>query len=130
MIVEISTSGCRFVAVEGVAQGDQITLGLPGIGMRHAKVLRNSDGLCACTFVPPLSGDQLRAILAEPDSAVVDFVPDDPVTSPVPTLWDYPPPPPPERLPLGYRVLIIVGSSLVLWGTIIGIAVAIWSALN
>ncbi len=131
-IVEISASGCRFINVGGMAADDTITLGLPGAGIHHARIVRIDDGQCACSFAVPLTDAELSHILAAPDNSPVEFPASDLATAPDAALnrahreqWDkeanY------RKLPIGYRILIIVGSSMFLWAVLIAIGLGLWS---
>lgn len=131
-IVEISASGCCFVDVGGMATDDSITLGLPGVGIHDARIVRIDDGQCACSFAVPLTDAELAHILAAPDNSPIEFPASDLAIAPNAALnraqreqWDkeanY------RKLPVGYRILIIAGSSVFLWAVLIAIGLGLWS---
>jgi len=64
VIDDLSATGFRTVAIAGVAVGDVITLGIFGIGLRSAAVLRESDGHYGCQFFVPLNASELSFALA------------------------------------------------------------------
>ncbi len=64
VIDDLSATGFRTAAIAGVAVGDVITLGIFGIGLRSAAVLRESDRHYGCQFFVPLNASELAFALA------------------------------------------------------------------
>ena len=63
IIDDLSASGFRTGIPMGLVVGDVITLGIFGVGLRPARVLRDSDGYYGCQFFKPLSDEELAAAL-------------------------------------------------------------------
>jgi hypothetical protein len=64
VIDNLSATGFRTAKMAGIAVGDVITLGIFGIGLRSAAVLRESDGHHGCQFFVPLNASELAFALA------------------------------------------------------------------
>jgi hypothetical protein len=64
IIDDLSAGGFRTGVAMGLVVGDVITLGIFGVGLRPARVMRESDGSYGCQFLTPLSAEELAAALA------------------------------------------------------------------
>ena len=73
VVVDLSHTGCLFVTTESLDIGSIVTIGIAGIGLREARIVRNQDVRFGCTFLTPLAGTELTAGLAE--SKTVTFFP-------------------------------------------------------
>jgi hypothetical protein len=134
LIIEISRTGCSFAETGDVAPGDISTLGLPGLGVRQARVVRCDEYHCACEFVTALTASNIDTLLAMPDTSPVSL----PVGPRAARMDEAPRALPSwrgdrgdadddaDKLPLGYRFLLLIGASALLWGLII---LGIWSAV-
>lgn len=63
IIDDLSATGFRTVLAMGLAVGDVITLGVFGVGLRSAQVMRKSEGQYGCQFLEPLSAEELASAL-------------------------------------------------------------------
>ncbi len=59
-IHNLSMGGFRVPAVTMLAPQGLVSLGLAGVGMRQARVVRVTDGHYGCEFLAPLSQTELR----------------------------------------------------------------------
>ena len=74
VIDDLSVTGFRTASAYGLAVGDVITLGVFGVGLRNARVRRESGGNYGCQFLQPLSVAELNVALAgltSPDPVVL-----------------------------------------------------------
>ena len=63
VIDELSVTGFRTASAHGLAVGDIITLGVFGVGLRNARVQRESNENYGCQFLQPLSVAELNVAL-------------------------------------------------------------------
>lgn len=77
VIDDLSATGFRTVMAMGLEIGDVITLGIFGVGLRTAQVMRVSDGQYGCQFLKPLNAEELASALCG-------------LTPPEPVLLHYP----------------------------------------
>lgn len=63
VIDDLSATGFRTTATHGVEIGDEITLGVFGVGLRTAHVLRESNGGYGYQFQVPLTQNELASAL-------------------------------------------------------------------
>lgn len=116
VVEELSATGVRVPAVLELAPGALITLGIAGIGMCDARVLRREAHGYGCEFLYPLSDAELaEAVAASPADPVVlaDFAPL-PAALPSMTLK-----------PRGHPDLLGVARV----GVVLALAAACWTAL-
>lgn len=68
VVVEgLSTTGLLIPAVTSSSPGEQVAMGLPGIGLRHVRVVREAAGDFVCKFLRPLhSGELAEVMVTEP----------------------------------------------------------------
>jgi len=71
LVVDLSQTGCLFVSSEAIAVGSVVTIGIAGVGLREALVVRNQDIRFGCTFSVPLTKEELTAGLAESETVAV-----------------------------------------------------------
>lgn len=76
VIDDLSATGFRTTAALNVAIGDDITLGVFGVGLRAARVLRESNGAYGCQFLVPLNQRELA-------SALCGLAPPEPIRLPI-----------------------------------------------
>lgn len=63
IIDDLSAGGFRTSVAMSLVVGDVITLGIFGVGLRLARVMRESEGSYGCQFITPLSTEELAAAL-------------------------------------------------------------------
>lgn len=63
-IEDLSATGFRTAQMTGIEIGDVVTLGIFGVGLRSAAVMRNDKGSYGCQFLVPLTAGELRVALA------------------------------------------------------------------
>lgn len=66
VIEDLSLTGFRVPTGANLNLTDLISLGLPGVGKRPARVIWKAGERCGCTFLDPLTDAELRAALAGP----------------------------------------------------------------
>jgi hypothetical protein len=111
-VEDLSEGGFRVTASTELAIGAEIGLGLAGIGMRQARVVRRTKSLYGCEFLVPLTNSELRAALAGPPTAPIAL----PFDAPALEAEEHP-----ERLPLLMRALAIVGGAVLAWAIVLGL---------
>lgn len=73
-VFDLSLSGFRISAVPGLAIGSTLTLGMSGVGVRRAIVIRGAGEALGCAFEQALSYDELHNALTGDTVVQVDFV--------------------------------------------------------
>ena len=63
VIEDLSSSGCRFRTNVALQVGSLISLGIPGLGMQMAEVVRRDEDRYGCFFVAPLDPAKVPAVL-------------------------------------------------------------------
>jgi hypothetical protein len=121
LIEDLSASGFRMLSAVDLAIGAPITLGLPTVGRRMARVVRQAGEQYGCEFVVPLTNAQVEAALAAPAFEPINF-PD------MGTRVDLRNAPEPEvtKLPRPVRVAVIVALAASAWA----VAIAGWSLIS
>jgi hypothetical protein len=117
MVEDLSESGFRVTTANDMPVGAEIGLGLAGIGMRQARVVRRAESLYGCEFLAPLSHAELRAALAGPPTQPI-ALPLDP--RPVGEEEAHH-----ERLPMPMRVLAIAACAVAAWAILIALGWAV-----
>jgi PilZ domain len=116
VIHDLSVSGFRARTNADLQPGDRVAIGSPAIPLREAVVVWARVGEVGFEFVNPLRAFEVAA--AEPLDTVVQFstgdicAPPGRAETPEPAI---------EKWPKFLRAAFIIGSSLVLWGTIIAL---------
>lgn len=64
VIDDLSATGFRTTTASNVTVGEDITLGVFGVGLRAARVLRETDTGYGCQFLVPLTADELATALS------------------------------------------------------------------
>jgi len=128
VVEDLSASGFRVLTPANLAVGIEIGLGLAGIGMHRARVIRHENGAYGCEFVTPLTSAALDLALSAPSSAPVTLPRIGP-WGPVPVDADLDEPPV-KKLPRPVRLLVIVTGAIACWILAIGLGVMIGRALN
>jgi hypothetical protein len=118
-VEDLSESGFGVVATTELAIGAEIGLGLSGIGMREARVVRRAGDLYGCEFLVPLNAQELRAALATPPMTPIPLPFD---RTEIGAAEEHI-----ERLPLGMRAVAIVAGAVLAWGIAIGLG---WAAFK
>ncbi|WP_213982374.1 PilZ domain-containing protein [Sphingomonas sp. dw_22] len=115
-VEDLSEGGFRVVAETDLPIGAEIGLGLAGIGLHSARVVRRSGNAYGCEFLPPLTSAELRAALSAPAP--------DPVALPIDAATydiDIEDEEHPDRLPLMARLLAISAGAIMAWAIVLGI---------
>lgn len=128
VVEDLSASGFRVLTSADLAVRVEIGLGLAGIGMHRARVVRREKGVYGCEFVTPLTSNDLRIALSAPPSA----------PNALPKLGPWARVPieaarddrPVRKLPRPARLLVIVALAVACWLLVIGIGALIFRALN
>lgn len=68
LVADLSRTGCLFVSTEPLHVDGVITIGIAGVGLREARIVRNQDVRFGCTFLIPLTDAELAAGLAESET--------------------------------------------------------------
>lgn len=68
LVADLSRTGCLFVSTEPLGSDATITIGIAGVGLREARIVRNQDVRFGCTFLIPLTDAELAAGLAESET--------------------------------------------------------------
>lgn len=71
LVADLSLTGCLFVSTEPLKIDGIITIGIAGVGLREARIVRNQDVRFGCTFLVPLSEAELAAGLAESETVAL-----------------------------------------------------------
>jgi hypothetical protein len=71
LVADLSQTGCLFVTTEPLALDAVITIGIAGVGLREARIVRNQDVRFGCTFLTPLTDAELAAGLAESETVAL-----------------------------------------------------------
>jgi len=71
LVADLSRTGCLFVSTEPLQIDGIITIGIAGVGLREARIVRNQDVRFGCTFLVPLSEAELAAGLAESETVAL-----------------------------------------------------------
>lgn len=127
VVEELSKTGFLVPAVAQLSPGEQVTIGISGIGMCHARVVREAEGGFGCEFLHPLSEDELaEAIVTKPAEPV-------PLPLPLPRL-SYSEASDAEviddRWPWRVRVWSLIGLAAVFWWLTIAAARSAWLAIT
>jgi len=128
VVEDLSASGFRVLTSADLAVGVEIGLGLAGIGMHRARVIRRQKGVYGCEFVRPLTSAALNLALGAPASAPVALPrmgPWGPV--PIETARDDRPV---GKLPRPARLLVIVALAVACWLLVFGVGALIFRALT
>jgi len=131
VIKNLSRSGCLFQYDGVLPPGCRISLGIAGIGIREARIIRVVGTEHGCEFFAPLNETDVSTALAG-SSVVQGFFEWNAPLEGEPQMPDFAPLgfSQPEarreiRLSLRLKVAIIVGATILLWGVIGGIVAAL-----
>lgn len=112
LVADLSRTGCLFVSTEPLAVDTIITIGIAGVGLREARIVRNQDVRFGCTFLLPLTEAELAAGLAE--SETVALFPTDArhgtPDAPLPAV---------TKLPRHLRLAVFTGLALASWAALL-----------
>lgn len=75
VIEDLSATGFRVVTNTTLELGDEIGLGLAGIGARRARVVWCGPNSYGCEFLSILSRDDMKAALSAPSSSPINLAP-------------------------------------------------------
>jgi hypothetical protein len=105
-VSDISSSGLAFVSATIWALDSRISVGLAGAGRVSGTIVRRQGNIYGCAFDRQLTAQELASSFPEAGSPVVELG-----VEPLSGVAEY-------KLPVGMRVLTIVGLSLALWAAI------------
>jgi hypothetical protein len=106
-----------------VPVGALVSIGIPGIGVRHARVTRADPPQYACAFLAWVSDAEIVAALSA-DTLVAGAFPQLPApAAPSIDSIDLIEEPETPRLPLGTRIAAITALSVILWAAVIAVVV-------
>jgi len=71
LVVDLSQTGCLFVTAEPLPMEAIVTIGIAGVGLREAHIVRNQDIRFGCTFLTPLTSAELAAGLAASETVAL-----------------------------------------------------------
>ena len=115
VVEDLSERGFRVLAARDLPIGAEIGLGLSGVGLRHARVVRRADraGAYGCEFLSPLARPELRTALQAPHAAPISLLFNATPTAAEIELI--------ERLPIRTRMLAIAAGAIGSWALVIGL---------
>lgn len=122
MVDNLSTTGCMFLLDRELPLGALVSIGIPGVGVRYARISRVEHPQYGCAFLSPVSDADIAAALSV-DTVIAGAFPQMPVpampmaASPLRRIAEEPSFEP--KLPLRTRVAMMVGISAVLWTAIV-----------
>jgi hypothetical protein len=124
VVDNLSTTGCLFLLDRELPLGALVSIGIPGIGIRYARISRVDHPQYACAFLAPVGEDEIAAALSA-ETLVAGAFPQlpSPVVPIRPTVEAEEPHA--RKLRFGMRVAVIVGVSAALWAAIIAGVIAI-----
>ena len=108
LVADLSRTGCLFVSTEPLTVDAVITIGIAGVGLREARIVRNQDVRFGCTFLVPLTQAELTDGLTQ--SQTVAMVPIDPLAPGEDDAL-----PPTFKLPRLARLLVFAGLGIASW---------------
>lgn len=130
VVENLSATGCLFLLDQALELGALVSIGIPGIGVRHARISRVEQPQYACAFLAPVGPSEIAAARSAETIVARAF----PGTAPSAAQAAAIAPPPPAaverepteyKLPVGTRVALIVTVSMACWLTIATGVVAI-----
>jgi hypothetical protein len=109
VVENLSRGGFRVMTGADLAIGDEVGLGLAGIGRHAARIIWRGTGSYGGEFLTPLDADDLNTALSMPSSEPVALPAPRPVAAP--------------RIGLGprERFFVIVGAAVATWLMLIGL---------
>lgn len=115
VVEDLSSAGFRIDVVAELPLDAEIGLGIAGIGLRDARIVRRTESGYGCEFVQPLTVAELdRALRSRPaEPSALPF-------GAVATIVE-------ERYPMGRRVAIIAAGALLSWGLLV---VLLWGTIT
>ena len=72
-IEDLSTTGCRLKTPMSVEIDEEIMIGLPGVGMRAARIIWQQEDEVGCAFTAPLAYGEVEATRTSKTLTHVDF---------------------------------------------------------
>ena len=115
-IEDLSTTGCRLNTPMPVEIDEEIMIGLPGVGMRPARVIWQQEDEAGCAFIAPLAYADVEATRTSETLMHVDFG-----TRPIPSIaLDVPLEG--EFVSPRAKLFVILGGALAAWALMAGFA--------
>lgn len=114
-IEDVSISGFRARTSVKLKVGDPVSIGIAGLGVRGAYVVRTKPGILACRFSRTLPPDFLARITGPAAVTLVTVPFPSSNAAPIGT----------AKYPVRARLVIIIGLALASWGAIAGAISAI-----
>jgi len=114
VVQDLSTTGCRFTSDDAFSDGTRVSIGIAGVGVHRAQILRRDGRLHGCEFVHALTPAQVE-MAGHAQTVHRDvFVMHDASGFPEPSVGHY---------PGTMRVGIALGGAVVAWAAV-GLAAA------
>jgi hypothetical protein len=115
IVKDLSSTGCGMETQAELEVGASILIGLPGIGVRAARVVRRDGHFYGCAFDVPVSRRAIRSAVLGSVVNASSELPVEAVAGPG-TLSE----PHIRKLPTEMRIGVIIGATALLWAAIIG----------
>jgi hypothetical protein len=120
VVDDLSRTGCLLTLDREMPTGALVTIGISGIGVRHARISRANHPQYACAFITPINGANIASAISA-ETLVADVFHS--ASEEAVRLVAFDGPPIVRKLPIGARAIIIIGGSAVLWSMIIAAVV-------
>lgn len=117
-IEDISITGFLMRTKTALRVGDEVTIGIAGLGMRHAVVTRQQDERYGCLFARPVLQREIDLLQLGPLETVTRFEPAQSYASDAI--------PQDHRYSVRTRLLVIVGLTSACWAVIGAVVVWLW----
>lgn len=117
VVQDLSVSGCRFASADMFSDGARISIGIAGLGVHQARIVRREGRLHGCEFVQPLTPAQVMIAGQAQTVHRTAFVTVDAAGHPEPDVG---------RFPGAVRVGIAAGGAIATWVALGMMAAAIW----
>lgn len=73
LIADLSKTGCLFICAELLELNALVTIGIGGIGMVQARIVRGEGQRYGAVFTAPLTNEAVAAALALPSDTIIAF---------------------------------------------------------
>lgn len=117
VVLDISTHGFSIKPDGGLKVGDEISIGLSGIGTRAARIVWRETDRFGCEFKHPILHSEVVRAFSALTVVAGEFAA--PIVAAPPATLEFAPEPVIERWPVRTRVTIILGASAALWSALI-----------
>ena len=114
-VLDLSTHGFAIEAAEELKVGENISIGLSGIGVRTARIVWQEAGRFGCEFKQPLQHFEVAGAFSASTVVAAPFA----AQATAPAVVKFSVEPHVERWPLRSRVALMVSTSAALWAAIL-----------